>query len=507
MEQPETSGEPEAIAIAAFAAKCNENATRTMGLSASMLEVAILDVGVFDDGDDNTYAQNPNNRQLQGIPATGVRPRHPDGDIGDNLGIASVPKKRKVFERLKKEDCLWWRRYLNTESKAIMELDPEGRVATKFRRNFRVPYSLYKTQVLALAKERWWPQWHADKVDACLKPVADLELKLLGALYVVGTGNSQFQVSEKTDISEEVHRCFYIDWLAKMKSVKDEFIYFPQDDEAYQFIVEEYAAMGLPGCIGSVDCVHVGWDKCPSELFNLYKGKEHFPSVAYEVVCTNRKFIQSVSCGHPGARNDKHIARTDKAITNLLSPHDWLGSKSWEVVYDATGRKKVFHGSYLLCDGGYHRWPCLVYPVKTGAPGSPARKWAAMIESVRKDIEGVFGILKSRFAILKHFNRMHHQRDVDNVFVTCCILHNMLLKDNGYLAVDLPLYPHGLTKVLRKMFANVSLDGVWNRGDDDTPDEQMEIEERRQCPLEKTELAHRWTKVMEGLMNHYQFAT
>ena len=201
-----------------------------------------------------------------------------------------------------------------------------------------------------------------------------------------------------------------------MTSIKDEFIHLPHDDDSYRFIVNEYAAMGLPGRIGSVDCVHVGWDKCPSELFKLYKGKETYPSISYEVVCTNCKFIQS------GARNDKHIARTDKAITNLLLPNDWLGSKSWEVVYDATGRKKVFQGGYLLCDGGYHRWPCLVYPVKTGLPGSPARKWAAMLKSVRKDIEGVFSILKSCFVILKHFNRMHHQHDVNNIFVTCCIL-------------------------------------------------------------------------------------
>jgi hypothetical protein len=51
-----------------------------------------------------------------------------------------------------------------------------------------------------------------------------------------------------------------------------------------------------------------------------------------------------------------------------------------------------------------------------------------MLESVRKDIEGVFGILKQRFHFLKQFNRMHSQKDIDNSFVTCCILHNMLLK-------------------------------------------------------------------------------
>jgi hypothetical protein len=145
-------------------------------------------------------------------------------------------------------------------------------------------------------------------------------------------------------------------------------------------------------------------------------------------VCTSRKFIQSaVSCGHPGSQNDKHIARTDVAIVNLLLPQDWLGAKLWEVVNNADGSKKVFHGSYLLCDGGYHQWPCLVYPIKTGLPESPERKWAAMLESVRKDIEGFFGILKQRFHFLKQFNQMSWQKDTDIAFVTCCKIHNMLL--------------------------------------------------------------------------------
>lgn len=272
-------------------------------------------------------------------------------------------------------------------------------------------------------------------------------------------------------------------------------------------VVDEYASLGLPGCVGSVDCVHVGWDKCPSQYLSLNKGKEHFPLVAYEVVCTSRKFIQSVSWGHPGSRNDKHIARTDAAIMNLLEPNDWLGSKSWEVVMDREGGRKVFRGSYLLCDGGYHRWPCLVFPLKTGLPDTTERKWAAMIESVRKDIEGVFGILKTRFTCLKHFSRLHSQRDINNCFVTCCSLHNMLLKHNGYLEPDLAPYPSGLTKVLRKMFANVTLDGLWRRVDDDTDDPEMELEELRQSPRDKALLVQRWKLVMEGLMNHYQYGS
>jgi hypothetical protein len=40
---------------------------------------------------------------------------------------------------------------------------------------------------------------------------------------MLGTGYSQFQVSQLTNISEEVHRCFILSWLSKMASVKAEF--------------------------------------------------------------------------------------------------------------------------------------------------------------------------------------------------------------------------------------------------------------------------------------------
>ena len=77
-------------------------------------------------------------------------------------------------------------------------------------------------------------------------------------------------------------------------------------------------------------------------------------------------------------------------------------------------------------------------------------KCAAMIESVRKDIEGVFGILKKRFAFLKVFNRMHSQKQVDCAFVTCCIIHNILLRDDGFLDLTLPDLPNGVRERLKK---------------------------------------------------------
>ena len=415
------------------------------------------------------------------------------------------PSCRVNNGRRLKTECNWWKLYLAPEKKRIFEEDRNGRESLNFRRMFRVPYDVYSNRLLTLAITRWWPEWHSDKVDSWGRPVGDLELKILGALYMLGTAATPFVVSSNTNLSEEVHRVFFLDWIDKMSLLKEDFIYMPRNRDEYNFVVDEYAKMGLPGCVGSIDCVHIGWDMCPIQHKNMYTGKEGYPSIAYEVICTSRKFIQSVSCGHPGSRNDKHIARTDTAVMELLQGNGWLHSQSWECVIEANGRRKVFYGVYLICDGGYHRWPCFVYPVKTGIPGSPAMKCAAMIESVRKDIEGVFGILKRRFHYLKVFNKMRHHINIDRAFTTCCILHNILLEEDGFLEPDLPDLPNGVRARLRQAGADSRGDAMWRRHQAAVVPDAEEEERNYNGMHESTRLAAQWQERTEALMNHFQF--
>ena len=91
-----------------------------------------------------------------------------------------------------------------------------------------------------------------------------------------------------------------------MASMKDAYIYMPRNNEELEFVVGEYTDMGLPGCVGSVDVVHIGWDACPNMFFTAFTGKERYCSITYELICSSSKLIQSVSYHHPGA-NDKHM--------------------------------------------------------------------------------------------------------------------------------------------------------------------------------------------------------
>ena len=88
-------------------------------------------------------------------------------------------------------------------------------------------------------------------------------------------------------------------------------------------------------------------------------------------------------------------------------------------------------GVYFICDRRYHFWPTLIPPYKDQLEGSSMMEWSKHLESSRKDIECVFGILKKRFLFLKHPIRFHDPVLIHRTFMTCCVLHNLLLEYDG----------------------------------------------------------------------------
>ena len=438
------------------------------------------------DDDDHGYNKNKNVVLFDDIvdievdAAVYVAHSEPMGSHGRRRVLRPRPKakkKRTKHQRLDQRMSIWWTRFLTPVLRAELLQNPNGRLANQFRKLFHVPYIVF-LDLMKLATDRWWQEWHEDNRCRAGKLVSSLDLKVLGSLFVLAQGVSHICAGVCSNLSEEVHRSFFNKWIRDMSSIKDDYVFMPLDDATFATVSNQYAARGLPGCVGSVDCVHIGWDRCPAQYKNMYTGKEGYPSVAYEVICTARKFIQSVSCGHPGTRNDKHIVKTDPSVMQLLDQNSWLNSKAWHCS-GSDGTKKTFFGAYLICDGGYHMWPCLMSPTKNGMPGTPEMKWSKNVESVRKDIEGVFGILKVRFRFLKNFNNLSRQSSIDDAFTTCCMLHNMMLRSDGYLDEDLPLYPGGLEERLAKRFGSNrwnGLEGLWIRNEDEN--EQPELDSR-----------------------------
>jgi hypothetical protein len=60
--------------------------------------------------------------------------------------------------------------------------------------------------------------------------------------------------------------------------------------------------------------------------------------------------------------------------------------------------------------------------------GFPEVVFSEWLESVRKDVECAFGILKIRFRFLRGFVVDHDAITIENAFKTAAMLHNMLLE-------------------------------------------------------------------------------
>lgn len=209
---------------------------------------------------------------------------------------------------------------------------------------------------------------------------------------------------------------------------RDVWIKYPLTLEELQDSLQAYALVGLTGCVSSTDCTHVHWDRVPFGLAPNYVGKEKYPTLSFEVSCNRNKEILHVSMGHPGARNDLTIAKTDEYIQALCFGDLYRGITFTLIGTD--GKDVVVERPYSVVDNGYPKLRGLQCPIKACTTLQEV-SYSERAESVRKDIEGCFGCLKARWRMLRSRISFQSHAKVDVCFNSCCILHNMNLKDDG----------------------------------------------------------------------------
>ena len=84
----------------------------------------------------------------------------------------------------------------------------------------------------------------------------------------------------------------------------------------------------------------------------------------------------------------------------------------------------------MTVDGDYCRWPQTLDGYKSSLDNDEML-YQDHLASVRKDVECAFGILKKRFRMLRLPFLVRDAIDIEKIFKTCMIIHNMLLIDDG----------------------------------------------------------------------------
>jgi len=195
--------------------------------------------------------------------------------------------------------------------------------------------------------------------------------------------------------------------------------------------MHEYQLAEFAGAIGSTDATHIALEKCSYRLKKHLGAKQHLTTRWFNHTINHSHQILSTPVGYPGRWNDKTIVLFDPFVkgiyeglchyrnlffilyplvflmlktffTLLMVLHhtinlgDVLPTVSFQLYeYDANGNITMaqYEGPWLIVHNGYLKWSTTVPPIKIHA-NEAERRWSKWLESLQKDVECTFGILK-----------------------------------------------------------------------------------------------------------------
>jgi hypothetical protein len=288
-----------------------------------------------------------------------------------------------------------------------------------FRRRFRMNRQLFLRIAAGVQK---FDNYFTQMMDALKLPGLSPLQKITAAMRILSNGIAADLTDEYVRIGESTAlKCLYRFCDAVIAVFGEEYLRSPTVDDLKRILAEN-ERRGWPGMIGSLDCYAWPWKNCPKGLQGIHKGAKGTSIVLEAAVSYDLWFWHSYF-GLPGSLNDINIVHRSPLM------HELVNGTAHQVAF--TVNNTVHHLPYWLADGIYPRWPVFVKTIAD--PQGAARKlFAERQESTRKDVERAFGVLQSRFAIVKNPGRQWSSARLHSIMNTCIILHNMICENERH---------------------------------------------------------------------------
>ncbi|XP_074324057.1 uncharacterized protein LOC141660980 [Apium graveolens] len=148
-------------------------------------------------------------------------------------------------------------------------------------------------------------------------------------------------------------------------------------------------------------------------------GHKGVATIILEVVASSDLWIWHLFVGVV-SNNDLNVLNRSPVIDDVLQ------GRAREVNFTINGNN--YNMGYYLTDGIYPEWSTFVKMIPR--PQSEKRKlFSKYQESQRKDVEPTFGVLQSRFAIIRGLARFWDRTDLERIMKACIIIHNIIVED------------------------------------------------------------------------------
>ncbi|KAJ9543663.1 hypothetical protein OSB04_023370 [Centaurea solstitialis] len=303
-----------------------------------------------------------------------------------------------------------------------------------FKRRFRMTRRLFLRIVNDLEREIEYFKQHWDARG--VKGFSALQ-KCTSAIRQLAYGSASDASDEYLRMSETTSRdclenfCKCIIYLYMRQYLRK-----PTASDIQRIYAMHEQVHGLPGMLGSIDCMHWAWKNCPvAWRGQFHRGDHAGPTVILEAVASYDEWIWHAFFGVPGATNDIIVVNQSPVFNDLFK------DKAPDSSFVANGTH--YNHGYYLADGIYPEWTTFVKAFRYPHDDERRIHFKERQESARKDIERTFATLQSKWHMVKRPARVWTRTKLQEIMYTCIILHNMIHEDEG-----ISNYPFDPTEVL-----------------------------------------------------------
>jgi hypothetical protein len=270
--------------------------------------------------------------------------------------------------------------------------------------------------------------FYMPKSDAVGRRGACLDARLLLPLKVVAYGVAPSAFVDQFQMSDSFMRDCLIQFdLMMEKLYQEEYLRLPTPEDLKNINNLHNHVHGKEGMFGSLDCMHVYWNKCPMAWQGSYTGAKGKPTVVLEAISDYNLWFWHASFGYCGSLNDKTIFDLSPFLEKLVD--GTFSAKEKEAGFMPYKiSSKEFNQLYILVDGIYPPFSRFVRGMNVPIYRAE-KKFTKWQESTRKDIERAFGVLQGKFQYMARPIDDHGLEQIGKRVKTCLILHNMCVAD------------------------------------------------------------------------------
>lgn len=291
------------------------------------------------------------------------------------------------------------RQYIPKITNYVEEVIPSYNYST-FKSHFRMTPGCFEQFLMIMGNVRSLRKRHHGG-----RPIVPLQKMLLMVLWILGTPESFRSIGDRFNVCKStVFHCLHRVARVINSELCKLYIKWPEEGNRG---AESMGKYGINYAIGAVDGCHIPITKPILHGYDYFNRKK-FYSMVLQGICNGNLLFIDVDIRWPGGVHDARVFRTSdifQVLPNLCEPN-----------------------FFVLGDSAYPLSKWVLTPYKNYGQLTPVQLNYNKIHSkTRVKIEHAFGLLKGRFRRLRDCLDIKEAKDIVEIVVASCVLHNMCI--------------------------------------------------------------------------------